>query len=82
MITIFNFSFESNIIVDYFEIEQNRACPWEDSTFGNSLYDAKLACSRSDWCEMFYKKGNAFYFCSYGETYYDRDATLYRKSSK
>ena len=83
MIIIFNFSFESNIIVDVFEIEQNRACSWDDRTYGRgTLYDAKVACNRVDWCEMFYQKGDSFYFCSYGETYYDSYATLYRKLSK
>ena len=54
----------------------------EKSAFGYSLYDAKLECSTRDWCAMFYQKGDGFYFCSYGQTYYDQYATLYRKPSK
>ena len=71
------------MIVGTYEIEQNRACSREDAVLGRySLYDAKLACSFTDWCEMFYQKGDGFYFCSYGGTYYDPYATLYRKPSK
>jgi len=62
-----------------YEIERSRACREESRVSGFSLYDAKLACSATAWCEMFYQKDDGFYFCSYGETYYDRYATLYRK---
>ena len=81
-IVIVNLSFESNIIVGTYEIERSRACREESRVSGFSLYDAKLACSATAWCEMFYQKDDGFYFCSYGETYYDRYATLYRKPSK
>ena len=82
-IVIVNLSFESNIIVGTYEIERSRACREESRVSGFSLYDAKLACTATAWCEMFYQKDDGFYFCSYGAgTYYDPYATLYRKPSK